>query len=83
VCECHHPGEELVCALPAGATTPIRLTAPGLSNDNSPCVFADGRVASLVDTGTHTLRVADPDGTGSVVVDGRDDVLDAGIYCGG
>jgi hypothetical protein len=83
VFECHHPGEELVCALPAGATTPTRLTAPGLSNDNSPCVFQDGRVASLVDTGIHTLRVADPDGTGSVVVDDRDDVLDAGIYCGG
>jgi hypothetical protein len=83
VFECHHPHEELVCAMPAGAVAPTRLTAAGQSNDNSPCTFLDGRVASLIDTGIHTIRVVRPDGTDPVVVESDTDVLDAGIYCGG
>jgi hypothetical protein len=82
VFECHHPGEELVCALPPGAHAPTRLTAPGVSNDNSPCVLPDGRVASLVDTGIHTLRVVDASGTNPVTVVDRQDILDVGIFCG-
>ena len=82
VFECHHPGEELVCVLPPGAHTPTRLTAPGVSNDNSPCVLPDGRVASLLDTGIHTLRVVDASGTNPVPVEDRQDILDVGIFCG-
>jgi hypothetical protein len=81
--ECHHPHEELVCTLPAGAEQPVRYTAAGVSNDNSPCAFADGAIASLLDTGTHTIRVAKPDGSGAFTAYDREDVLDAGIYCGG
>src|SRR5439155_6597595 len=47
VVECQHPHEELVCTVPPGTSTPQRLTATDLSNDNSPCAFLDGRVASL------------------------------------
>jgi hypothetical protein len=83
VFECHHPHEELVCALPAGSVTPVRLTAAGVSNDNSPCAFPDGRVASLLDTGTHVLRLTASDGTQPVTIEDRFDILDAGIYCGG
>ncbi len=83
VFECHHPHEELVCALPAGSVTSVRLTAAEVSNDNSPCVFPDGRVASLLDSGVHVLRLTAPDGTHPVTVEDRYDILDAGIYCGG
>jgi hypothetical protein len=83
VFECHHPHEELVCALPAGAATPTRVTVAGRSNDNSPCVFPDGRIASLLDTGIHQLRVVRADGTDAVTVTSDQDVLDVGIYCGG
>lgn len=83
VFECHHPHEELLCTLPPGGSAPQRFTAPGVSNDNSPCAFRDGRVASLVDTGIHTLRLVSGDGTGSVVAYDKQDILDAGIYCGG
>ncbi len=62
VFECHHPHEELLCALPAGYSAPVRLTAAGTSNDNSPGAFPDGRVASLLDTGVHMLRVTAQDG---------------------
>ncbi len=82
VFECHHPGEELVCALPPGAHEPVRVTASGTSNDNSPCVLPDGRIASLLDTGTHVLRVVGPTGGDPVTVYDTQDVLDAGISCG-
>ncbi len=82
VFECHHPGEELVCALPPGAHDPVRVTAAGTSNDNSPCVLPDGRIASLLDTGTHVLHVVGPTGGDPVTVYDAQDVLDAGISCG-
>jgi hypothetical protein len=40
-------------------------------------------VASLLDTGIHTLRVTDGDGRNPITVQDKDDILDAGIYCGG
>lgn len=83
VFECHHPHEELICTLPPGGSQPRRFTAAGISNDNSPCAFDDGRVASLLDTGRHTLRLVGGDGTAPVVVYDEQDILDAGIYCGG
>jgi hypothetical protein len=83
VFECHHPHEELLCSLPSGGSAPQRFTAPGVSNDNSPCAFSDGRVASLLDTGTHTLRLVDAGGAGPVVPYDKQDILDVGIYCGG
>ena len=83
VFECHHPHEELLCTLPPGGSTPQRFTAPGVSNDNSPCAFADGRIASLLDTGIHTIRVTAPDGSGGFTAFDAADVLDAGISCGG
>jgi len=83
VVECHRPDEELVCTVPPGGSTPHRITETGTSNDNSPCAFPDGRVASLVDTGIHTLRVTDSDGHHPITVQDKDDILDAGIYCGG
>jgi len=83
VFECHHPHEELVCTLPPGGSQPRRFTAAGVSNDNSPCAFDDGRVASLLDTGRHSLRLTGRDGTAPVVVYDKQDITDAGIYCGG
>jgi hypothetical protein len=83
VFECHQPSEELVCTVPAGGSAPRRITPTGTTNDNSPCAFPDGRVASLVDTGIHTLRVADGEGQNPVTVQDKDDILDVGIYCGG
>jgi hypothetical protein len=83
VFECHHPHEELVCVLPPGARQPVRLTTAGVSNDNSPCAFPDGRIASLLDTGIHTVRITRADGSDAFTAQDRADVLDVGIYCGG
>lgn len=82
VFECHHPHEELVCALPPGSATPVRVTAAGQSNDNSPCVLPDGRIASLLDTGTHTLRVTDASGGHTQSIVDSQDIADVGIFCG-
>ncbi len=69
--------------LPSGGSQPRRFTAAGVSNDNSPCAFDDGRVASLLDTGRHSLRLTGRDGTAPVVVYDKQDITDAGIYCDG
>jgi hypothetical protein len=80
---------EQIWRLPAGGGAPERV-APKLTNDNSPCVLADGRVVSLWIApedrdGRHRLKLAAPDGTTLVpdLLGAGHDVRDIGIGCGG
>jgi hypothetical protein len=70
----------------AGATpTPVA----GLTNDNSPCGLADGRVASLWleragnTNGYHELKVMALDGSDLVMLQIDIDIFDTGLGCGG
>jgi hypothetical protein len=70
-----------------------RLARPGarperisrVTDDNSPCVLPDGRVATLWigprSGARHALRIARRDGSGAFVVAAAADVLDIGIGC--
>jgi len=82
-------GEQL-WRLSPGTDQPVRVVPPaGFPNDNSPCVLADGRIASLVigqpggPPDTHEIKVADAvDGDFFIFLSGED-IVDAGIGCGG
>ena len=60
------------------------------TNDNSPCVLPDGRIASLWlnrpgnSTGVHELKIMDPNGGNELMlVTEPVDVFDVGLGCGG
>lgn len=79
--------EQLWVLGPADAE-PTRLRADE-TNDNSPCVLPDGRIASLWlgragnPGGLHELVIKSSDGASStMIVEGRD-VADVGLGCGG
>ena len=79
-------GEE-IWRLEAGASAPTRMIT-AYSNDNSPCVLPDGRIASLwlgrpEGQGIHELKVMNADGSSHVVLLADIDVLDIGLGCGG
>lgn len=79
---------EQVWRLPSGSTTPVRVQ-PNSTNDNSPCVLADGRVVSLwlgrqANTqGLHEIKVMPSIGNSYEMALTGADVLDGGIGCGG
>jgi Tol biopolymer transport system component len=80
-------GDEQIWRLPAGAREPVRVTTQ-FSNDNSPCVLPDGRIASLwLDrpggSGAHEIKVMAPDGSSYVMLPTEVDVADIGLGCGG
>lgn len=68
--------------------TATPLTSLESSNDHSPCVLPDGRVASIYlgDTGNpdglHELKLMNVDGTGATMLLRGDDVADLGLGCG-
>lgn len=59
------------------------------TNDNSPCVLADGRIASLWlnrpnnSQGIHELKIMDGSGTNHFLVLQDQDISDFGLGCGG
>jgi hypothetical protein len=58
------------------------------TNDNSPCVLPDGRIASLWlnrpgSTGVHELKLMNADGGGELMLITGQDILDANLGCGG
>ncbi|MBN1564565.1 MAG: right-handed parallel beta-helix repeat-containing protein [Anaerolineae bacterium] len=59
------------------------------TNDNSPCLLPDDRIASLWlnrpgnDPGYHELKVMEPDGSDYFMLVTDSDVLDTGLGCGG
>ncbi len=68
----------------------MNLINAAYTNDNSPCVLPDGRIASLWlnrpgnPDGFHELKVMNADGTGELMlVTTPVDVFDVGIGCGG
>jgi hypothetical protein len=79
---------EQVWKLPRGTKTPVKVSPDTESDDNSPCVLPDGRIASLWlgragnAQGMHELKVMNADGSGSVMVLTGQDIVDIGIGCG-
>ena len=66
-----------------GSITPINLS---FSNDNSPCVLSDGRIASLWlnregGEGLHELKIMNSDGSGDFMLLMDIDILDAVLGC--
>ncbi len=62
------------------------LISDAFANDNSPCVLANGRIASLWlerpdSDGVHELKVMDPEGEGYLMVVIDVDVADIGLGC--
>ncbi|MBN2005700.1 MAG: hypothetical protein JXA21_20250, partial [Anaerolineae bacterium] len=79
-------GGEKIWRIPAGTTTPQVITT-NFTNDNSPCVLPDGRVASLWlnrpgADGGHEIKVMAADGSSYIMALAGVDVLDIGIGCG-
>jgi Tol biopolymer transport system component len=79
-------GTEQIWRMPPGATEPIRVS-PQFSNDNSPCVLPDGRIASLWlnrpgGQDFHEIKVMATDGSSYVMALASVDVADVGIGCG-
>jgi hypothetical protein len=59
------------------------VTPAGIGDDNSPCVFPDGRIASLwLPNATHALKVMNADGSNAVTVETNVDIDDVGQSCG-
>lgn len=62
--------------------------APRFSNDNSPCVLPDGRIASLWlgrpgnPRGQHELKIMNPDGSADFMALTGIDIVDVGLSCG-
>jgi hypothetical protein len=82
-------GGEMVWRKNTG-TGVFEIINSGFTNDNSPCVLPDGRVASLWlnrpenPTGVHELKVMDPDGGNQLMlVTYPTDIFDVGLGCGG
>jgi len=78
-------GEQLWRRVAAGG--PPVVIAAEYSNDNSPCVFPDGRVASLWlgrpgnATGGHELKITDATGGALTMVVTGVDITDLGLFC--
>jgi hypothetical protein len=59
------------------------VTPAGIGDDNSPCVFPDGRIASLwLPNAIHELKVMNADGSNAVTVETTVDIDDVGQSCG-
>ncbi len=77
---------EMIWRLPAGGSVPERVNA-AYTNDNSPCVLADGRIVSLWlnrpgGQGDHELKIMAADGSAGMVILPNVDVFDVGLGCG-
>ena len=73
--------------LPPGSNQPVRVSSA--TNENSPCVLADGRIVSLWlnrpgnTLGVHELTIRSATGTLLAVLLPDVDILDIGISCAG
>jgi hypothetical protein len=80
-------GNDTLWSLAAAGVAPTPVG--GLTNDNSPCGLADGRVASLWlerpgnGDGFHELKVMAADGSDQLMLVTGVDVFDVGLGCGG
>ena len=86
VFEAEYADGEQVWRLRPGAADP-ELVAASYTNDNSPCVLPDGRIASLWlnrpgSAGGHELKVMAPDGSDHFMARLDVDVADVGLGCG-
>ncbi|MGH7677145.1 MAG: TolB family protein [Gemmatimonadaceae bacterium] len=86
VFEANWAGEQ-IWKLSPGSPTPVPLSS-ALTNDNSPCVLPDGRIASLWlsragnPQGLHEIKVMTPSGGEYLMALTLVDVADVGISCG-
>jgi hypothetical protein len=80
------PTGERIWRLAAGSSIP-ELVSPSYENDNSPCVLADGRIASLwlgrPGGGLHELKLMAGDGSSSEMLLIDHDIWDNITGCGG
>ena len=88
VFEADWQGAEEVWRIAASGGAPVKISPPGVTDDNSPCVLPDGRIASLwlgrpgnVDS-IHELKVMNADGTGAIMLVTGVDIVDVGESCG-
>jgi hypothetical protein len=87
VFEADWPSEQ-IWKVARGSKAPVQLSAATETDDNSPCVLPNGRVASLWlgrpgnNGSVHELKVMNADGSGSVMVMTGTDIVDIGIGCG-
>jgi hypothetical protein len=101
--EVHHPGyapdgsvvfeadwngTEAVWRIAVPGAIPTRISPAAVSDDNSPCVLPDGRIASLWlgrpgnTTNLHELKVMNADGSGELMLVTGQDIVDVGTSCG-
>lgn len=79
-------GTEQIWRLPAGSSTPVLIGS--YTNDNTPCVLPDGRVASLWlnapgnPNGYHELKVMRADGSDYIMLVQGLDLMDTTVGCG-
>ncbi len=74
-------GAEQIWRMPQGSSTPVKITGT-FSNDNSPCVLPDGRVASLwIRDNPHELKVMQADGSSYFMLMEGIDIRDIGLGC--
>jgi hypothetical protein len=87
VFEADWPSEQ-IWKVARGSKNPVKLSSATETDDNSPCVLPDGRIASLWlgragnPQGAHELKVMNADGSGSVMVLTGQDIIDIGMTCG-
>ncbi len=86
VFEAEYQGSEQVWGVPAAGGA-AEVIASQYTNDNSPCVLHDGRIASLwlnrpESEGYHELKVMDADGSNEVMLVVDVDIYDYGLGCG-
>jgi Tol biopolymer transport system component len=73
---------EQMWRVPPDSSTPVKITNT-FTNDNSPCVLPNGKIASLwIRNSIHELKVMDADGNNHFMVLPHVDVYDVGLGCG-
>ncbi len=82
---------ETVWRMDADGTHPLKVSPDVYSDDNSPCVLADGRIVSLwlgrveadgSSPGLHEMKVMNADGSHAEMIVTDVDIVDVGMSCG-
>jgi hypothetical protein len=88
VFEADWSGSEAVWRIGPQAGPPVKVSPSDVTDDNSPCVLPDGRIASLWlgrpgnTTSKHELKVMNADGSGQQMIVTGVDIVDVGVSCG-
>jgi hypothetical protein len=81
-------GVEIIWEYAEGSSVPEMVNKdtsygiPAYTDDNTPCVLPDGRIASLwLPNANHELKIMNADGTNGIVLEANVDVVDVGQSC--